>query len=226
MKKMQLSEALRLGSLLIANPRAGDIDRCGIAMALHAHGAVPDPTDALYPHNTEGSDNDCLDEETGSDSTLPVRPTEATSENWLHALRCHETLTQIYSWLDKSFPCPWCGEELLGTRLVYHPFDRHVMASGTGAVQISIEELSSWIASIEPPPECYGITLNLGLGVHFASEKEKNSVIRAAAASRMSASGYIAAAVRLVLENDLSIQDYELADPVIGGGQNVSYGWR
>lgn len=41
MKKIQLSEAIRLGSLLVRNPRAGVTEGCAIGMALLAHGIEP-----------------------------------------------------------------------------------------------------------------------------------------------------------------------------------------
>jgi hypothetical protein len=216
---MQLSEAVRLGSLLVPDPRSGDIARCAITMALYANGMVPKPEDALYPHQEVCESSEDVDDLTA----LPVRPDEAVSENWLHALRCHETLSQIYSWLDKSFPCPWCGKEVRGTEVVYHPFDDHVMTPGIGTVQISMDELCSWIAGIEPPLECYGVTLNLGLGVRFASEHEKDAVICAAAEAKLSANAYIAAAVRLALKNHLPVGDFQLGDPVIGPNVHVNY---
>jgi hypothetical protein len=218
MTKLQLSDAIRLGSFVMAYPRAGDIDRCAITMALHAHGAVPDPTNVSEPNEF------CLEE--GDDQAvntepLPVRPSEAYSANFFHALRFHEALTDIYSWLDKIFACPWCGEGgriLQGTQVVYHPFDDHVM---TG--EITLDAFCSWIALIEPAPETYGITLNLGLGVRFASEVEKESIIRAAAEAGLSPNAYIAASVRLVMEYRLPLEEFQCPDPVIGLGQNVNW---
>lgn len=41
MKTMQLSDAVRLGSLLMLEPRAGRSDRCAVGMALLANGIKP-----------------------------------------------------------------------------------------------------------------------------------------------------------------------------------------
>ncbi len=221
MSKLQLSAAVRLGSLLIPSPRARDIDNCAITMALHAHGAVPDPLDAFCPY--AGSDCSGAEEESeeGGGYVLPVRPGEAVSENWLQALRCHETLAQMYIWLDKLFPCPWCERQLQGTEVVYHPFDEHVMSGAA-----SMDGFCSWIASIEPPEESYGVTLDIGLGVHFASQAEKNTVLAAAKRGSLSANAYIAAAVRFVMEHHLQMGGFECADPSIGPQQNVNYSPR
>jgi hypothetical protein len=200
------------------DPRAGDIDHCAITMALNAHGAVPDPRDALYPHKNAECSGDEGDAEGEGGSAMPVRPEETVSANWFQALRSHEALAQIYSWIDKGFPCRWCGKELRGTAIVYHPFDEHVMRGG-----VTIDELCSWIASIEPAAECYGVTLDIGLGVRFASEWEKKSVLQAAAEAGLSANAYVAAAVRLVLESQMPVNGFERADPLIGRQQDVNY---
>lgn len=218
MKKLQLSESIRLGSLMVSDPTAGDITRCGIAMALHANGAVPVPEDELYPLPPCPYDLDAEEEARAEAELLLTRPAEAASKHWLAALRSHLALSQIYSWLDKIFPCQWCERSLQGTQVVYHPFDDHVMRG-----EITLDALCSWIASIEPPPECYGITLNLGLGVHFASEAEKAAVLRAAAEARVTASAYIAAAARLAVQCHLSVESYLRPEVKVGPGQDVNY---
>jgi hypothetical protein len=41
MSRLRLSEAIRLGSLLLPDPQAGNTKSCAIGMALLAHGLVP-----------------------------------------------------------------------------------------------------------------------------------------------------------------------------------------
>jgi hypothetical protein len=120
--KLQLSQAISMGSMIVPRPWSSDINRCAIGMALIANG--------ILPHRVE-------------------------------------VFRQLYPWVDKIFTCPWCENPnprgasflmpipeycLLGTFLVAHPFDVHVLAG-----QITLDELCRWIASIEPDPRFCGI---------------------------------------------------------------------
>lgn len=79
----------------------------------------------------------------------------------------YERLTQLYSWLDKLFPCPWCDESLQRENVLVHPFDRHVRHG-----QHTVEELIDWVVSIEPAAQHYGREIGRGLYVRFATIKE------------------------------------------------------
>jgi hypothetical protein len=117
---MLLSEAIRLGSLLV-HPEAANIEGCAIAMALKAIGAWPENLD------------DCRCYRGGQ------------WNQWNTLAYPERTLRDAYPWLEEEFPCPWCGERLRGEAIVAHPFDRHVMGR-----RIPLEALCDWIATIEP----------------------------------------------------------------------------
>jgi hypothetical protein len=122
-----LSEAIRLGSLLVDDPVAGDIERCAIGMALKANGSddletgdiplAPQPEEELRE----------LDE-----GDPPVRDGECLTFHGLNVALCsHRALLSEYPWLGFAHgDCPWCGEFLRSTELLHHGFDEHVMAVG------------------------------------------------------------------------------------------------
>jgi hypothetical protein len=193
-------------------------------MALNANGELPkeDGKHHVDEYCDQEDYEDTVEQEAEDEVVvLSVRPQEAGSSRWLHAFQCHQELKSIYSWLDKTFECPWCGEKLTGTTVVHHPFDAHVM---TG--QTSIDSLCSWIASIEPEPYAPPPSrqaFNLGLGILFASEQEKQAVLQAAAEAGLKPGDFITTAVRLVMERRLSVARFQREAPDIGPGQDVSY---
>jgi hypothetical protein len=114
---MKLSEAILLGRHTIENPRAIDVEACAIPMALNAIGK-----------------SFKMDES----ESFPERPFyRAVAEEW--------------PWLaNNPICCPWCsvqlgGEDLSGTAIIFHPFDKHVMFG-----EITLEQMCDWIATIEP----------------------------------------------------------------------------
>jgi hypothetical protein len=219
---LALSEAIRLGSLIVSDPRAGDIDRCAITMALKANGELCEEDQDYEECEDEYDYENTGQLEAVNEAVLrTLRPQEAVSARWMYALKSHEVLNSIYPWLQRSFGCPWCGRKLTGTEVVHHPFDAHVM---TG--QTSIDQLCSWIASVEPSPyerPQQGETFNLGLGVHFSNADEKQAVLWAAAEAELTPSDFVAAAVRMAIRNRLSVAGFQRPAPEIGPGQNVNF---
>lgn len=224
MQELSLSDAIRLGSLAINDPAAGDIDRCAIAMALAANGGVDAHVQPI--HCTNGEDDDEDYDEAGHDD-LPDGPVilrSAEKKSWRdnNAYDSHLALIFAYPWLEKAVSdCPWCGVHLRSTELLHHPFDEHVM-TGTA----TIDALASWIAQLEPDPYAIVLrppSLDLGLGIRFSDEKEKKTIIEAAAAVHMKPDEYIAAAVRLVVERGLVIEQFRKAPPQVGPDTDVSY---
>jgi hypothetical protein len=119
---LKLSDAIRLGSLLVPRREAGNVERCAITMALKAIGALPADLD------------DCR--------------SYAYSEGWnqWNTLACPErTLREAYPWLTGDFRCYWCPRQLSGEEVVWHPFDDHVMCG----LYITIEAFCGWIDEIE-----------------------------------------------------------------------------
>lgn len=214
MTVLGLSEALRLGSLTV-DPAAGDIGRCAIAMVLAANGSgdfylddigeEPDPDEELM----ELDEND-----------PPLRQNEESSFLSLNvALVSHRALLTYYPWLENtSSDCPWCGKILRSTEMLHHPFDQHVIAGG-----VPMEALWSWIGGFEPQTPVPPPTRDIGLGVWFDNEEEKRAVIEAAAKAGMRPGSYVVAAVRLVLEQNISLDGYERSRPEILQTQDVSY---
>ncbi|HEX4424721.1 MAG TPA: hypothetical protein VH079_04950 [Terriglobales bacterium] len=205
----KLSEDILLGSLTLLNPKAGDIDRCAIKMALLASGDVPAEPAYAYNAMIRADEQDDPEPELYS---LAIRPQEQTPDRWWHALRHHEAMLCVYPWLETaSENCPWCNQALQGTALVHHPFDEHVM---TG--HATMDALCSWIAVIESPSIALvrrNESLDIGLGVLFADVEEKRSVLQAAEAAGVKPGEYIAAAVRLVLLQNLSVQEHLQPEP-------------
>lgn len=193
-----LSEAIRLGSLLVDDPVAGDIECCAIGMALKANGSddletgdiplAPQPDEELRE----------LDE-----GDPPVRDGECLTFHGLNVDLCsHRALLSEYPWLGSAHgDCPWCGKFLRSTELLHHGFDEHVMAEG-----VALEALCSWISQLEPPPEVPPEPRNIGLGVWFADEEEKRALLRTAAAAGPTPESYVAAVARLVMALGLSLQ--------------------
>jgi hypothetical protein len=211
---IQLSEAIRLGSLLVDHPQAADIERCAIGMALRANGAVPETSDiSLAPPKDEELRE--LDE-----GDPPVRDSECLTFHSLNVALCsHRALLSAYPWLESArSDCPWCGRVLRSTELLHHGFDEHVIGQ-----KVPLEALCSWIASLEPPPLVPPQPRDIGLGVWFEDEGEKRALLRAAAATGLTPEAYVAAAARLVMAHSLPLQGFERPRPAVLPGQGVKY---
>jgi hypothetical protein len=106
---------------------------------------------------------------------------EVSPQTWTY-----ERLLQLYRWLDKIFPCPWCDESLQRENVLVHPFDRHVRHG-----QHTVEELIDWIVSVEPAAEHYGREIGRGLYLRFATIEEFELVQFAARCSRQDLNAFI-----------------------------------
>lgn len=106
--KLQLSEAIRLGSLMVSDPRACDIERCAITMALKAIGAMPENLDDARAYRVG---------------------------QWNVLAYPEQTLRDAYPWIDGSFHCRWCDLLLRAEGVICHPFDVHVMASRRATIE-------------------------------------------------------------------------------------------
>jgi hypothetical protein len=110
---VRLSEAIRLGSLLVERPMQGVTTSCAIGMGLLANGIKP-----VGNHIDEHADYDAIQ--------------------------------NLYPWLIKrNIKCPRCSIFVLGSGILWHPFDSHVMEDK----DMTIEQLADFIASIEPSAE-------------------------------------------------------------------------
>jgi hypothetical protein len=97
---LTLSVAVRLGSLLVPHPEAGNVERCAITMALKAIGALPENLDDCGAY---------------------------CAGQWNALAYPGRTLRDAYPWIKGKFRCGWCERQLSGENIVWHPFDDHVM---------------------------------------------------------------------------------------------------
>jgi hypothetical protein len=121
MTNLHLSDAVRLGSFLVADPAAGDVERCAITMVLKAIGALPEN---LYDCRSYRGD---------------------LCNQWNTLAYPELTLRGAYPWIDGTFLCRWCGEELTGECVVWHPFDWHVMHG-----PVPLDDFCHWLQFIDP----------------------------------------------------------------------------
>jgi hypothetical protein len=129
LQHLQLSDAIRLGSLLVDRTEAGNIERCAITMALKAIGALPEDLEDCRSYRGDQGWN-----------------------QWSTLAYPERTLRDAYPWLEGEFVCGWCPLRLRGEKIVWHPFDYHVM-HGVGIIcagqRIPLDEMCNWIASCE-----------------------------------------------------------------------------
>lgn len=109
-----LSQAIRLGSLLVQNPGVGVDSGCAIRMAVMATG--------------------------------DVEPDSIARSGYLFGLPVYDALLDRWPWLNCARRlCPKCDRKLIGSEIIYHVFDIHVMAR-----RMTIDQLADWVATIEP----------------------------------------------------------------------------
>ena len=118
---MRLSEAVRIGSLLIEEPRGGDIKACAITMAGLATGFVSTPNiGGLY------------------------------DDRYMHVTRTWPWICGKEVLCPCGGPhYPFNKNVLWGTEIIWGMFDQHVMGKVNG-FSMTIEGLADWIRTIEP----------------------------------------------------------------------------
>lgn len=118
---MKLSEAVRLGSLLVPEPQAGNVQACAITMAALATGFK------MAEHPLHGDWYGYIAQRWPWTITAKAAcpcgklhlPARSNSDGLLH-----------------------------GSEVIWGPFDEHVAIASSH--QMTIEQLADWIASIEP----------------------------------------------------------------------------
>ena len=161
---LSLSDAIRLGSLTVSDPTAGEITKCAIRMGLVANGgAANDDGPRLLSHEEYAELHEVLYDVDADYERFTGRP--------------GQSLLSTYPWLTtREFFCNWCEKNLHSVEVVYHPFDEHVM---TG--QVTMDQFCDWLRELEKckRPDFTG-DLNLGLGILFQNACEKQEVLLAA----------------------------------------------
>ena len=131
---MRLSEAIRLGSLILDKVEGYDTSTCAIGMGLAATGTsimaedLPEPPRKFIPVPYSALDHDEVN---------------------------YQRLAALWPWIEQVAPtqCPWCDAVLgkdrsdIEARLgfIHHPFDCHVIEG-----DVTLEQLCDFIRTIEP----------------------------------------------------------------------------
>jgi hypothetical protein len=113
------------------------------------------------------------------------------------------TLVRLYPWLKQRQVCPWCGEQLDETNIIYHPFLRHVCRKET-----TLQDQCSWLQEAEEELDPL-----VSVAIYFKTEDERLRVLWAAQRQKLSLNAFLAAAVRMVLEHRLVLTEFACPDP-------------
>jgi hypothetical protein len=116
---------------LMVEPAPDDTATCGIGMALLANGISP------------------MGEELGESIASMIRPEFSILDEDSREPD-YRAFFELYPWVEKvKTNCPRCGEYLEDAEIIWHTFDFHVFR----AQDMSLQELSEWVAMIEPQAE-------------------------------------------------------------------------
>jgi hypothetical protein len=113
------------------------------------------------------------------------------------------TVEKLYPWLKQKLLCPWCADEIEGKYIVEHPFLEHVRTS-----EATIHHLCEWLQKMEEevdPPVSETIV--------FQTADEREAVLWAARRQKLPLNAFLAAALRLAIEQRLVLTEFARADP-------------
>lgn len=109
-----------------------------------------------------------------------------------------EALENLYPWLRERLLCPWCTQEVQGAReIISHPVREHIATYD----EISFEEQLEWLQEMEDKPE------RRAVAIYLRNPGERLQLLGRAQRDGLTLGAFLAAAVRLILETDLPVQD-------------------
>ena len=117
----------------------------------------------------------------------------------------NSTLIRLYPWLRQKLLCPWCGEQIDGTNIVYHPFVQHVCLD-----EASVEDQCQWLQEAEEELDPL-----VSVAIYFRNEDERLRVLWAAQRQKLTLNEFLAAAVRMVLQHRLELTEFAHPDPPV-----------
>lgn len=110
-----------------------------------------------------------------------------------------------HPWLANWILCPWCADPHRGVDLIDHAIYEHVDD------EIEIGEAGEYFDQMEnaqpTPPD------RLGLAVYFQTPDERTEIMLAARHQGLTTNAYLAAALRMILREDLCVREFALPDP-------------
>lgn len=118
------------------------------------------------------------------------------------------TLLKLYPWLKQKQICPWCSKEIDESNVIYHPFIQHVCQS-----EATIEDQCEWMLEVEQELDPL-----ISVAIYFRSEDERLQALWEAKRQNLTLNAFLAASVRMVLQQRLVLTDWACADPPIREG--------
>jgi len=107
-----------------------------------------------------------------------------------------DDVVERHPWLKDPLLCQWCAAKIEGAKIMVHALEEH-------PDEVSFEEQVDWIEQIEDQPEMRASAL----AVFLRDQKERRTVLAAARRLNLTPSGFIAGALRFVLDHGLRVRE-------------------